>query len=178
MRTSLGHILIALIFSFLLGSPSALAQSRGIAVNLNEKRIALVIGNADYKTAPLRNPVNDARSISKMLKRLGFEVIKAENAGYRQIRRAVIEFGRRIKGGGVGLFYFSGHGMQANSANYLIPTNADVHAEEELEAEAVDLASVLSRMASAGNRLNIVILDSCRDNPFVRSFKSRNRVNN
>ena len=94
MRMSFGHMLIALFLCLLLGSQSAWTQSRGISVNLNEKRIALVIGNADYKTAPLRNPVNDARSISKMLKRLGFEVIKAENAGYRQIRRAVIEFGR------------------------------------------------------------------------------------
>jgi hypothetical protein len=137
----------------------------------DETRIALVIGNAAYPTAPLRNPVNDARAMAVKLKALGFEVILKENADNRGIARAIVAFGEKIAQGGVGLFYYSGHGMQVRGRNFLIPVDARIESEAAASAEAIDLDMVLEQMAAAGNRLNVVILDACRNNPFERKFR-------
>jgi hypothetical protein len=138
-----------------------------------EKRLALVIGNGAYPAAPLRNPVNDARAVAERLRGLGFEILVRENASQREMRRAILEFGDRLReDGGVGLFYFAGHGMQVAGRNYLLPVDAVVRSEREVEVESVDVAAVLARMETAKNRLNIVILDACRDNPFERGFRS------
>ncbi|MBW1713269.1 MAG: caspase family protein, partial [Deltaproteobacteria bacterium] len=141
----------------------------------SERRLALVIGNGAYKTSPLRNPVNDARAMASTLKSVGFEVVQQENLDQKQMKRAIWSFGQKIRQGGVGLFYFAGHGIQFGGRNYLIPVGARIEYEEEVEVEAVDVRYVLTRMAAARNRLNIVILDACRDNPFARSFRSTNR---
>ena len=136
------------------------------------KRTALVIGNADYKTAPLRNPVNDARDMAKTLRSLNFDVIEEINANEREMVLAIDQFYTRLKRAEVGVFYFAGHGMQVHGVNYLIPVKARVTTETDLQFEAVDAGRVLGKMQSAGNRLNIVILDACRDNPFKRSFRT------
>ena len=94
-----------------------------------EPRTALVIGNARYATAPLRNPVNDARSMAGALRGLGFDVTLLEDVSQTQMKRAIDRFGKKLRDGGVGLFYFSGHGMQVGGRNYLIPVNASVEAE-------------------------------------------------
>jgi formylglycine-generating enzyme required for sulfatase activity len=156
---------------------SVSAQSREVTLEemKKEKRLALVIGNGAYAMSPLKNPVNDARAMAQALRGLGFEVIAHENAGYKDMRRAVIEFGDRLQGGGVGLFYYAGHGIQAGARNYLIPVDAAIKSESEVEVESIDVSTVLARMETARNRLNIVILDACRDNPFARSFRSSSR---
>ena len=138
----------------------------------NEQRVALVIGNAAYKEAPLRNPVNDATDMAAELKQMGFSVMLRTNSGPREMRAAIREFSQSLRKGGVGLFYFAGHGVQAKGRNYLIPVNADIREEFELEDEAVDANRVLAGMEEAGNRVNIVILDACRNNPFARSWRS------
>ncbi len=138
----------------------------------NEQRVALVIGNATYKEAPLRNPVNDATDMAAELKQMGFSVTLRTNSGPREMRAAIREFSQSLRKGGVGLFYFAGHGVQAKGRNYLIPVNADIREEFELEDEAVDANRVLAGMEEAGNRVNIVILDACRNNPFARSWRS------
>ncbi len=140
-----------------------------------EKRIALVIGNGAYKDAPLRNPVNDARAIARTLQGLGFQVIQKENAGLKEMQEAIRVFGDRLKGGGVGLFYYAGHGMQVKGRNYLIPVNTDIQREDEVTYNGVDANLVLEKMDSAKNRVNLVILDACRNNPFARSFRSASR---
>jgi len=89
------------------------------------------------------------------------------------MKRAIQGFGDEIRNGGVGLFYFSGHGVQFNGENYLIPVDTAIRREAEVEYESVNVGSVLVQMQDAGNRLNIVILDACRNNPFVHSFRSR-----
>lgn len=137
-----------------------------------EKRLALVIGNAAYRSSPLPNPVNDARAITTTLKGAGFEVMTYENLDRSAMRRAIILFGDRLRGGGVGFFYFAGHGVQVSGRNYLVPVDASIHSEAEVEVEAVDVASVLARMDTAQNRVNIVVLDACRNNPFGRGFRS------
>jgi len=137
-----------------------------------EPRTALVIGNARYATAPLRNPVNDARSMAGALRGLGFDVTLLEDVSQTQMKRAIDRFGKKLRDGGVGLFYFSGHGMQVNGRNYLIPVNANVEAEEDVEYESVDAGRVLAKMESARNGMNLVILDACRNNPFARSSRN------
>src|SRR5262245_24855462 len=141
----------------------------------DEPRLALVVGNSAYKIDPLKNPVNDAEDMARALQSLGFKVTLRKNATYRQLIEAINEFGRELKKGGVGLFYFAGHGVQSKGRNYLIPVNANVDGEEELEFETVDANRLLAVMDQAENRVNIVILDACRNNPYARSFRSPSR---
>jgi hypothetical protein len=136
----------------------------------NGKRIALVIGNAKYAMEPLRNPLNDADSIAKALADLDFEVDKLENADLARMKRATIDFGQKLAAsGGVGLFYFSGHGLQVNGVNYLVPVDAKLMEEAYVDVETFSAKHVLDAMDAAGNSANLVILDACRNNPFVRS---------
>jgi uncharacterized caspase-like protein len=137
-----------------------------------ERRIALVIGNSAYKASPLKNPVNDARAIAKALAATGFSVTVIEDASQTTMRRAIRQFGDDLNGGGVGVFYYAGHGMQVKGRNFLIPVNADIEREDEVEDGAVDANFVMQKMDSAKNALNLIILDACRNNPFARSFRS------
>ncbi len=138
-------------------------------------RIALVIGNANYETAPLKNPVNDARDMAEALRALDFEVILKLDADQRQMELAIDEFYGRLRRMEVGVFYFAGHGMQVDGDNYLIPIKAHVTSETDIRWEAVPAGKVLGKMNEAGNKLNIAILDACRDNPFKRSFRSQGK---
>ena len=135
-------------------------------------RIALIIGNAEYESAPLKNPVNDAQSMSETLTNLGFQVDLLQDASQREMKRAIDRFGKKLQDGGLGLFYYSGHGMQVEGQNYLIPVNAQIGAEEDVEYEAVNVGRVLAKMDAARNNMNLVILDACRNNPYARSFRS------
>lgn len=137
-----------------------------------EKRVALVIGNSSYTTAPLKNPVNDAQDMTAALRASGFDVIHKENLDQNNMKRAIREFGMKIRDGGTALFYYAGHGLQVKGVNYLVPVDAQIQSEEEVEYEMVDAGFVLAQMDSARTRLNIVILDACRNNPFARSFRS------
>jgi uncharacterized caspase-like protein len=142
-------------------------------VQYKEHRMALVIGNSAYEGAPLRNPVNDARDLATALTDSGFEVTRLENANLRELRNSLRDFGDRLKRqGGIGLFYFAGHGMQVRGRNYLIPVAAQIEREDEVEFESLDANLVLEKLDAAGNRFNIVILDACRNNPFARAFRS------
>lgn len=146
------------------------AGSRAPAVT--EQRLALVIGNSAYKDAPLTNPANDARAITKALQQAGFSVISRQNLDQRGMLQALREFGDRLRNGGVGIFYYAGHGMQIKGRNYLIPVGSQIEREDEVAYAAVDAQAVLDKMEAAGNGTNIMILDACRNNPFARSFRS------
>ena len=140
-----------------------------------ERRLALVIGNGEYQDAPLRNPPNDARAIAQALRECQFEVTELINGNGRQMVEAIQAFGKQLDRSDVGLFYFAGHGIQVKGTNYLVPVGANLQREADTEFECVDAARVLSYMEEAGNRVNIVILDACRNNPFARSFRSATR---
>ena len=140
-----------------------------------EQRIALVIGNSAYSSGPLKNPVNDSADIASMLEKLGFSVTLRQNAGLQEMEEAIEAFGNRLKRGGVGLFYYAGHGVQVNGVNYLLPVRAKINKEADVKYQAVDANKILDEMAAANNGLNIVLLDACRDNPFARSFRSATR---
>ncbi|AMK10903.1 formylglycine-generating enzyme required for sulfatase activity [Pseudodesulfovibrio indicus] len=139
------------------------------------KRVALVIGNGGYASSPLNNPVNDAKDMADKLRGLGFEVTLLTDAGQRKMEDAIHAFDARLGGANVRLFYYAGHGMQVQGANYLIPVDAEVRAERDIKYEAVNAGRVLDGMADAGPGVNILILDACRNNPFARSFRSGSR---
>jgi hypothetical protein len=141
----------------------------------DERRVALVIGNAAYREGRLANPVNDAKAMAKALRAVGFTVAEKHDLDQRQMKIAIVAFGRQLRRGGVGLFYFAGHGLQVEGHNYLVPLGADLRSEAHVDVEAVALKRVLAEIDGAGNRLNVVILDACRNNPFARSFRSPSR---
>ena len=175
---------IAVIYSVGIGA-SAMAQialpDRNLVVQvtpratgqvISTQRVALVIGNGSYKEAPLANPVNDARAVQAALKDSGFTVIYRENIDQRGMLAVLREFGDQLRGGGTGLFYYAGHGMQIKGRNYLIPVGSNVEREDEVAYGAVDAQAVLDKMEAAGNTTNIMILDACRNNPFIRASRS------
>jgi PQQ-dependent catabolism-associated CXXCW motif protein len=170
-RAGGGALLVALAVLLLASGAAAQDRAGGTA----EPRAALVIGNSSYAVGPLRNPVNDAEDMAQMLRTLGFRVSLRRNATHRQMIEAINELGQQLKAGGVGLFYFAGHGVQSRGRNFLIPVNAEISSDAQLEFDAVDANRVLAAMDEAGNRVNLVILDACRDNPFARSFRSLSR---
>lgn len=143
------------------------SAAAAVSSQSSDRKNALVIGNADYKSVGvLRNPLNDANDVSEALAELGFTVIKRLNGTHAQMVDDVRRFGAELAKGGAGLFYYSGHGVQAGGVNYLIPVDADIRAEHELQSFAVSLELVLGYMKQAGNGFNMVVLDACRDNPF------------
>lgn len=161
-----------------LSGPTAIAaeDSRGVkmlpgaAAAPAERRVALVIGNGAYRNAPpLTNPPNDARVIAEAVRGAGFELVGGkvmldlDRAGTEQAIRA---FGQALRGGAVGLFYYAGHGVQISGSNYLVPVSAALATEADVKYELVDVNYVLDEMTQAGNRLNVIILDACRNNPF------------
>ena len=138
-----------------------------------ESRLALLIGNSSYKASPLINPVNDVRLMETALKDSGFTVIKAENASIREMRRLVRDFGDKLKSsGGVGLFYFAGHGVQVRGENFLVSTDSDIRNEDEVADDSINASVILEKMQSAGNRMNLIVLDACRNNPFANKSRS------
>ncbi len=146
--------------------------------NAAAPRIALVIGNSAYAEAPLANPANDARLIAETLRDLGFDVIERIDADRKTIQLATFELQDRLVEAGkdaVGLFFYAGHGVQVSGQNYLIPLNTNIKKEREVAIKAVSAGFVLKQMEFAGNRMNFVILDACRNNPLTRSFRSATR---
>lgn len=139
------------------------------------QRSALVIGNAKYRRGALQNPVNDARAMTAELRKAGFQVIAVEDAGLDRLQAAIDEFGRAIKPGGAALVFYAGHGMQVGGENYLIPVDADLKRETDVQAKTLNLAAILRKLEDSQSRVNVVILDACRDNPFARSWRSAGR---
>lgn len=166
--------LFSLALSVLFGGLSATAQqNRNLTRDESgQKRLALIIGNGNYTNArKLVNPPNDANDMAATLQELGFEVISGTNLNLKQMTEKVREFGDKLKtSGGVGLFYYAGHGIQVNGRNYLIPVEADIPREDEISFRAFDLREILQKMETAKNGLNILVLDACRNNPFARSW--------
>ncbi|MFZ6008775.1 MAG: caspase family protein [Bacteroidota bacterium] len=150
-------------------------QSSERIVNLvtanQQKRLALVIGNSDYQHGNvLKNPINDARSMARILEGQGFKVTKIENATMRDLKMSIDNFGRELENYDVGLFYYAGHGIQVKGLNYLVPVDANIQSEAQVEYDCVQADRVLSFMEVAQTDVNIIILDACRNNPFKRSW--------
>jgi hypothetical protein len=159
-------VLAFVVLCALAGPAPAPAQAmRG--VSLTEDRVALVIGNAAYKRDPLDNPVNDARLIASKLNQAGFKVALRENLDRNGMVNALREFGAQLNENTVAVLYYAGHGLQLRDRNFLIPTDAEIRNEGDIPIQGMDLSFFLDRMSQAKSRVNIVILDACRDNPFA-----------
>jgi hypothetical protein len=141
-----------------------------------ENRVALVIGNGKYQSTPLNNPPNDANDMAKNLEGLGFTVIKGIDADYRQMISYIRSFQNMLnKPETVALFYYSGHGIQVNGKNYLIPANADIQNPDEIEAFAVQTDFIYNKLQNDNVKTSIIILDACRNNPFPGAERSAER---
>jgi Caspase domain len=138
-----------------------------------ETRVALIIGNSAYQKADLRlpNPANDAAAMARALKTAGFETIVQLNASRTDFYKALSQFTDKISRDphAVGLFYYAGHAVQADGINWLIPVDANINSQGDLEPSAFDAARVLKSMTAAQNEMNIVILDACRNNPLPKT---------
>jgi hypothetical protein len=175
MQSRLKAFGLAALLAASIGASAASAQQPGRSPNpsadegmRHERRVALVIGNAAYGAGigSLANPSKDAAAVAQALRAADFEVTLKLNVRRDEMLRAMADFGRSLRDGGVGLFYYAGHAVQMGGSNYLIPLGANVDNEDYVPIETVDLNDVLARMGGAENRLNIVILDACRNNPF------------
>jgi uncharacterized caspase-like protein len=157
---------LSLVFSALLSAVPGHAQNR----------VALVIGNSAYRNvAALPNPQNDAADIAASLQRLGFSVRMLNDATFDVMRRALVQFGREVQGADMAVVYFAGHGMEIGGENWLIPVDAELRSDRDAESEAISLKSVILQVSNALS-LGLVILDSCRDNPFAAQMQRVTRT--
>lgn len=155
--------------------PLALAAGGGAAQAPLDTRVALVIGNAAYTPpATLRNPVNDAQAMARTLRKLGFSVVELHDANRQQMLRAIDDVAQSLRGRqGLGLLFYAGHGLQLDWHNFMVPVDAQLASAADIPRQTIDVDQVIQAFKSAGNRMNVVILDACRDNPLAGAGKRR-----
>jgi uncharacterized caspase-like protein len=151
---------------------SAVCVLLGLLPAAAEKRVALVIGNGDYKNVGrLTNSINDAEAIAKMLQMAGFDAVELrKNLGIRELRRTISEFSGLARSSDAAVVYYSGHGIEVDGANYLVPIDAVLEQDVDVTYETYSLENLLKALEPA-RRLRLVMLDACRDNPFARTMK-------
>ena len=147
--------------------PAALAAPALPAAAAPERRIALVIGNGAYKSAPLKNPVADAKAVAASLGQLGYEVAFKQNTSLRELIEALRDFSMRAASASVRLLFYAGHGIQARGRNYLLPVDVEPQGEDEIAAKCADVGELIDRLGNVKHGLNLVVLDACRVNPFA-----------
>jgi hypothetical protein len=158
-------VIFAVTWSLLVGTSAAYAA----------KRVALVIGNSSYTNAPtLANPKNDAEDVSAALRDLGFDVVEGRDLDRREMADAVRRFSRKLPGSEVALFFYAGHGVQVSGNNYLLPTDVTVETSSDIKLGTIDVGTILEEMESE-QRVNLIFLDACRDNPFANSLLKSSR---
>jgi uncharacterized caspase-like protein len=151
----------------------ALAGLAWASPGQTQSRVALVIGNTAYEhTRVLPNARNDAEALAALFERIGFKVTLAKDLGYRAMRDAIRTFGRAAAGAEIAAVYFAGHGIEVSGENWLMPTDAKLVSDADLDYEAVTLASLLDALKGRG-KLGLVILDACRNNPIADRMKLR-----
>jgi len=140
------------------------------------KRVALVIGNGSYRHTDsmpkLANPANDADDMAVALRRFGFDVISKKNLTKEEMDETITDFGRKIADSDAALFYYAGHGLQVKGQNYMVPVDANIDSEAKVPYRAVNINQLLEEMDSSRSRVNIVMLDACRNNPISGKFRS------
>src|SRR6202045_4190881 len=151
----------AALLAICRASPSALAG----------KRVALVIGNSNYQNVvALANPANDATAIAEMFRKAAFDVVDSRrDLKSQEMRRALRDFGDKARGADIAVIYFAGHGLEVDGTNYVVPVDAVLERDADVDDEAVSLNRILMAAEPAGN-LRLVILDACRDNPFMKKM--------
>ena len=160
--------LLVLFFAIFGWCSQAFAQAQ-------ETRVALVIGNSNYKNSPLKNPVNDSRDMAAKLRGMGFTVIERNNLLVKQIGSTLREFRSKLTPGSVALVYYAGHGLQIKGDNYFPTVDAEISGEEDVPNQSLAMRQIMDVLGDAKTRLNLVFLDACRDNPYSRSFRSASK---
>ncbi len=163
----LRHLALSALFAS-VAATSAAQENRRIQPVHEPQRRALLIGNRSYKDVPLRNPVNDASDLASKLRELGFSVRLATDLTRSQMIEAAADFARTLESGDIGLFYYSGHGVQIDSENYLVPIDFVARNATQARAAALPFSDVKAAIERSPVQLSILILDSCRDNPFAK----------
>lgn len=153
-------------------APNATPLTAPAATRPADVRVALIVGNGNYRHANrLYNPANDAADMAEVLRKLGFDVVEGRDLDKRSLEDKVREFGRKLDRANIALFFYAGHGIQVGGRNYLIPIDAKLERPGDLTFDTIDVSQVLAQM-EAEQRVNLVFLDACRDNPLARSFAS------
>ena len=145
------------------------------AEGTQERRVALVVGNAKYEMSPLTNPTNDSADIAAKLKSYGFDVVYRENLKIRQIGSMLKEFKSKLTPGSTALVFYAGHGLQVRGENFFPVVDADIQSEEDIQNQSIGLKQLMDILEDAKTRTNIVLLDACRNNPFERKTRSLSR---
>ena len=151
---------------------AALVAAANLAFAAVGDRVALVIGNGRYASAPLANSVNDSRAMAQSLREMGFTVIEREDITSKQIPATLREFRTSLTPGSVALFFYAGHGLQIKGTNYLPAVDAEINSEDDVPMQSIDLNRVLDILGESKTRLNLLFLDACRNNPYARSMRS------
>src|SRR3979411_822823 len=166
---------------FLIAAISVAALLVSGNVALADKRVAFVVGNSAYRNvAPLPNPAIDAKSMAKLLRNVGFEVVEDANLSRDKMTEKLLEFGKKAEGADVALFFYAGHGIAINGTNYLLPVDADLKSEMDVRLGAAINIDVTLEQTKSDGKVKLVFLDACRDNPFaarIRSAKATRSVN-
>ena len=173
MPTKIAHIKLIRTFSVLAFLLAALLITKITQAQLEEDRVAFVIGNSDYAgSAKLANPTNDSGAISEELKRLGFETYLFQNLKVEDVPALKKQLEERLKRNTRLVFYYAWHGVQIESKNYLLPINASFKNSEIVANQSLYLGDILQTIKKARPRLSVVVLDACRDNPFGSDISS------
>lgn len=158
---------------FLLAAMSLAAFVFTGDVALADKRVAFVVGNAAYKNVPqLPNPAMDAKSMARVLRNVGFDVVEGANLTRDAMTAKLLEFGKKSEGADVALFFYAGHGIAVNGTNYLLPIDADLKSEMDVKLGAAINVDLTLEQTMADAKVKLVFLDACRDNPFAAKIRS------
>ncbi len=158
---------------FLIAAISAAALLVSGNVAKADKRVAFVVGNGAYKNvAALPNPAVDAKSMAKLLRSVGFDVVEGANLTRDKMTEKLLDFGKKAEGADVALFFYAGHGIAVNGTNYLLPVDADLKSEMDVKLGAAINVDLTLEQTMADAKVKLVFLDACRDNPFAAKIRS------
>jgi hypothetical protein len=166
---------------FLIAAISAATFLASVTTASADKRVAFVVGNGAYKNvAALPNPAIDAKSMAKLLRNVGFDVVEGSNLTRDKMTERLLDFGKKAEGADVALFFYAGHGIAVNGTNYLLPVDADLKSEMDVKLGAAINVDLTLEQTMGDAKVKLVFLDACRDNPFaakIRSAKATRSVN-
>ena len=158
---------------FLIAAMTAAAFLVSADAALADKRVAFVVGNGTYKNvAPLPNPAVDAKSMAKVLRNVGFDVVEGTNLTRDKMTEKLLDFGKRAEGADVAVFFYAGHGIAVNGTNYLLPVDADLKSEMDVKLGAAINVDLTLEQTMSDAKVKLVFLDACRDNPFAAKIRS------
>ena len=158
---------------FLIAAMTAAAFLVSADAALADKRVAFVVGNGTYKNvAPLPNPAVDAKSMAKVLRNVGFDVVEGTNLTRDKMTEKLLDFGKKAEGADVAVFFYAGHGIAVNGTNYLLPVDADLKSEMDVKLGAAINVDLTLEQTMSDAKVKLVFLDACRDNPFAAKIRS------